>query len=392
MNITSKDQGSERKQHRNMYAICSMLLGLAVGLAATAPAHAEYESAYYTQAIHGPYELYSVGDFSLEEGGTIHGLQLAYHTRGELNAAKNNAILICTWYSGTTKIWDSSYVGKGRALDPDKYFIIMINQIGSGLSSSPHNTQGTGGMAAFPHVTIGDDVRAQHKMLVDKFGLTQLALVTGGSMGAQQTWEWAVRYPEMVKRAAPIAGTAKIRPQDAAFSRTLDEARRSDPNFNGGYYKTNLDVQTGLRREAALWTVFGYSPEWLKQEKWRALGFSSIEDFQTNFMDAFFTPQDPDDLAIQAYAWQHGDVSRNTNGDLRAALGRIKAKLVAMPISTDHLFPVADVAEEVKLTPGAKLFVVNDIAGHLGLFGVDGKAYFDQVDKGLSELLATPVK
>jgi homoserine O-acetyltransferase len=164
---------------------------------------------YYSQEVHGPYELYDVGNLELEEGGTIRGCQLAYATFGTLNAAKDNAILIPTWYSGTNKLLEQVYLGKGRALDPDKYFILIVNQIGNGLSTSPHSTPAPGGMGNFPHVRIGDDVRAQHQLVTEKFGLTSLALVVGGSMGAQQTYEWAVRYPDMVKRAAPIAGTAK---------------------------------------------------------------------------------------------------------------------------------------------------------------------------------------
>ncbi len=371
--------------------LSTALLITALSLGGVVSAHAEYKNDYYSQAVHGPYQLYKIGDFSVEDGGTIRDLQLAYTTHGKLNKAKDNAILICTWYSGTTKFWEQNYLGKGRALDPDKYFIILINQIGNGLSSSPHNTPGAGGMAKFPHVRISDDVRAQHKMITEKWGIKELALVVGGSMGAEQTWEWAARYPDMVKRAAPIAGTARTTPQCAAFSRTLDEARRSDPSFNEGNYTSNTDVQTGLRREAALWTVFGWSPEWLKQEKWRALGFSSIEDFQTNFMDAYFIPMDPNDLMNNAWKWQRADVGRLAGGDLAAALGRIKAKVFVMPISTDHLFPVADCAAEQKLTPNSELRVINSLAGHLGLFGVDGKAYYDQVDLHLKELLNASV-
>lgn len=370
--------------------LCTALAGIALVSGYAVPTHADYKSDYYNQAVHGPYQMYNLGNFSLEDGGTIRGLQLAYTTLGKLNRDKSNAILICTWYSGTTKFWEQNYIGKGRALDPEKYFIILINQIGNGLSTSPHNTPAPGGMAKFPHVRISDDVRAQHKLITEKFGIRQLALVVGGSMGAEQTWEWAVRYPDMVKRAAPIAGTARTTPQCAAFSRTLDEARQSDPNFNGGNYKTNADVATGLRREAALWTVFGWSPEWLKQEKWRVLGFTSIEDFQTNFMDAYFLPMDPDDLENNAWKWQRADVSRIAGGDLAAALGRIKAKVFVMPIATDHLFPVADCTAEQQLTPNSELRVIDSLAGHLGLFGVDGKAYYDQVDKHLKELLATP--
>src|SRR5215472_4647818 len=206
------------------------------------------DNSYYSQEVHGPYELYDIGNLDLEEGGTIRDCQLAYATVGMLNEAKDNAILIPTWYSGTNKIIEQIYIGKGRALDPDKYFIIIVNQIGNGLSTSPHNTPPPAGMANFPHVRIGDDVRAQHKLVTEKFGLNSLALVAGGWMGAQQTHEWAVRHPEMVKRAAPIAGTAKNTLHDFLFTETLVDAITSDPGFNKGFYTSSADVREGLLR------------------------------------------------------------------------------------------------------------------------------------------------
>ena len=90
------------------------------------------DNSYYSQDVHGPYELHDIGNLDLEEGGTIRGCTLAYATLGTLNAAADNAILIPTWYSGTNKIMEQVYIGKGRALDPDKYFIIVVNQIGNG--------------------------------------------------------------------------------------------------------------------------------------------------------------------------------------------------------------------------------------------------------------------
>ena len=121
------------------------------------------DNSYYSQEIHGPYELHDIGNLELEEGGTIRNCQLAYATFGTLNAVKDNAILVPTWYSGTNKIIEQVFVGSGHALDPDRYFIIVANQIGGGLSTSPHNTPQPTGMANFPRVRIGDDVRAQHK-------------------------------------------------------------------------------------------------------------------------------------------------------------------------------------------------------------------------------------
>lgn len=222
-------------------------------------------NSYYSQDVHGPYELHDIGNLDLEEGGTIRDCKLAYATLGTLNTANDNAILIPTWYSGTNKIIEQVYIGKGRALDPDKYFIIVVNQIGGGLSSSPHNTPAPAVMGHFPHVRIGDDVRAQHKFITEKFDLKRFALVVGGSMGAQQTYEWAVRYPDMVKRAAPIAGTARNTIHDFLFTETLVEAITSDPGFNKGFYTSSPDVREGLLRHAKMWTVMGWSTEFFRR-------------------------------------------------------------------------------------------------------------------------------
>jgi homoserine O-acetyltransferase len=348
------------------------------------------ENSYYSQELHGPYELYDVGDLVLEEGGTIRGCKLAYATFGSLNAAADNAILIPTWYSGTSKIMEQVYTGPGRALDPDKYFIIIVNQIGNGLSTAPHNTPGPAGMANFPRVRIGDDVRAQHKLVTEKFGLNSLALVVGGSMGAQQTYEWAVRYPNMVKRAAPIAGTAKNTTHDFLFAETLVDAITSDPGFNHGFYASPADVRDGLLRHAKMWAVMGWSTEFFRQDRHRTLGFSSMDDFIINFVYAYFSVMDPNDLLCQAWKWQHGDVSRHTGGDLRAALGRIKAKTFVMPMSSDMFFPPADCQAEWRLIPDAEFRPIQTLDGHLALFGADPDA-IGQLDRHLNDLLAAKI-
>lgn len=345
------------------------------------------ENGYYSQDLHGPYELYDIGNLDLEEGGTVRGCKLAFATFGTLNSGKDNAILIPTWYSGTSKIIEQVYVGRGRALDPDRYFIVVVNQIGGGLSTSPHNTPPPAGMGNFPHVRIGDDVRAQHKLLTEKFGLTRLALVAGGSMGAQQTYEWAVRYPDMVKRAAPIAGTAKNTIHDFLFTDTLVEAITSDPGFNKGFYKSSADVREGLLRHAKLWAVMGWSTQFYQENRHKALGFSSPDDFIVNFMNGYFSVMDPNDLLCMAWKWQRGDVSRHTGGDLRAALGRIKARTFVIPMSSDMFFPPADCQAEWRLIPNAEFRPIQTLDGHLALFGTDPNV-IGQVDQHLNDLLA----
>jgi len=132
--------------------------------------------------------LYDLGNYDLEDGGMIPDCKIAFKTIGTLNGARDNAILVTAWYSGTTSIMEQIYIGENRAIDPGRYFIILINQIGSGLGSSPHNTPVPYGMSNFLRVRIGDDVRAQHRLITEKFGIEKLTLVFGCSMGGQQVW------------------------------------------------------------------------------------------------------------------------------------------------------------------------------------------------------------
>ncbi len=352
------------------------------------------ENNFYTHEFHGDYEPISIGRLELEEGGVIPDCQLAVVTWGEMNAAKDNAVLITTWYSGTHQIFRDAYIGSDHALNPDKYFIVAINQIGNGLSISPHNVVGANeslAMQNFPQVRIGDDVVAQERLLREHFGIERLQLVTGGSMGAQQTWEWAVRFPDKVLRAAPIAGTAQNTPHDFLIAEYCREMIMSDPGFNAGAYNSNEEVFDGLKRQAHIWALVGFSSEFWKQEVWRALEFETMHGFIEGFLEPYFTVMDPNALLTQAWKWQRGDVARNTDGGLAAALGRVKAKVFAMPIDEDVLFPVRDVQPQQELVPGSELRVINDVLGHLGLFAV-APTYMPQVDQHLGELLALEVK
>ncbi|MGM8212181.1 alpha/beta fold hydrolase [Virgibacillus sp. W0430] len=341
---------------------------------------------YYTQETHGPYEMYNLGDFQLEEGGIIPDCQLAYRTFGALNESKDNLIVIPTWFSGTSKDWEA-YIGEDRALNPKKYFIVVINQIGNGLSSSPHNSPASISMNAFPHVRISDDVRAQYQLITEKYGVTEIALVVGGSMGAQQTYEWAVRYPEMVKRAAPIAGTAKNTDHDFLFTQTLMDAITSDPGFNEGNYTSHTDVAEGLKRHADIWAVMGLCPDFYNEEKWRLFGVNSVTEFTEEFLQPLFQAMDPNALLTMAWKWQRGDVSRMTNGNLKEALGRIKAKVFVMPIDEDMFFPPKDCEKEQKMISNSELRMIRSICGHFGLFGAEGAYYYDQIDAHLQDLL-----
>lgn len=131
----------------------------------------------------------------------------------------------------------------------------------------------------------------------------------------------------------------------------------------------------------------GFSTEFWKQEAWRGLGLESKEAALADFLDPLFMSMDPNTLLNNAWKWQRGDVSRHTDGNLAAALGRVTATMFVMPISEDMFFPVRDCAAEQALVPGSELRVIDEIAGHLGLFNLSA-TYMPQIDRNLTELFA----
>lgn len=348
------------------------------------------DSDFYTsEATQGRYQLFDVGNLLLEEDGeTLRGCKLAYRTLGTLNPARDNAILVTTWFSGTGKVMQDVYAGPAHALDPGRYFIIIADQIGGGTSSSPQNTPAPQGRGKFPRVRIGDDVTAQHRLVAEHFGLTELALVVGGSMGGQQAYEWAVRYPDMVRRAAIIAATARISLHQINFTQTLQEALMSDPAWNGGWYERGADVRAGMDRMARIVASQGWSREFYQEERWRSvLGMSSLQDFINGVMKAYFEPMDPNVLLAEIWKWQRADVSRHTGGDLQAALSRIKAKTFIMPISHDMFFPPNECEADQQSIGGAELRIIQSKEGHFALNGFE-PSYMEQVNRHLRDLLA----
>lgn len=342
--------------------------------------------AYYNHENHGPYELIHIGALPLISGETLHHCQLAVATFGQLNAARDNAILIPTWYSGTSRIIQEVFIGTGRAIDPYKYFIIVVNQIGNGLSSSPHNTVGAQARAHFPKIAIADDVSAQHRLVTEHFGLSQLALVMGGSMGAQQAYEWAVRYPAMVQRLAAIAGTARTSAVNQVISDAIVHSLRADPQFSAGDYADCAAVSAGLQQHARLMTLHGLSPEFFKDQHYESMGFDSVAAFVDGFMTPYFAVMDPNALIIMLHKWRGADVSHVSGGDLKAALGKITARTVVLPITQDLYFPPSVCKAEAQLIAHARYKSIDSPFGHLGLFGADAN-WVRQVDVELGDLL-----
>jgi homoserine O-acetyltransferase len=345
-----------------------------------------FENEYYTQERHGPYHTYDLGDFKLESGDVLIDCKLTYSVFGKLNEAKDNAILFTVMFSGTSKHMEP-YIGESLALDPEKYFIIIPNQLGNGLSTSPQNAHHSQLKSKFPRLSIGDDVEAQHRLCTDCFGITKLQLVTGWSMGAQQTYEWAIRYPNMVKRAVPIAGTARCTPHDDLFIDVFTAALKSDSAWQNGEYSHAHVCHQGLKRLARVFALMGCCAEFYKQQHWKKLGFESMQQYLTDFWEAWFLPMDPNVLLVMAGKWRNGDSSKYYGNDLEKALSRIKAKTFVVAFDKDMFIPVEDCRHEQQFISGSQLRVIKSTMGHFAMMGCF-KEDFTAIDNVFSEILA----
>jgi homoserine O-acetyltransferase len=333
------------------------------------------------------YEIFELGDVALLQGATLRGATLAYKTYGTLNEDKSNVIVYPTWYSG--QHYDNEWlIGKGMALDPDKYFIIVPNMLGNGLSSSPSNTPAPYDRARFPNITLYDNVTLQHRLVTEKFGIEKIKLVVGWSMGAQQTNQWGCLYPDMVERIAPFCGSAKTAPHNFVFLEGVKVALTNDAGWNNGWYET--PPNKGLRGVGRVYAGWGLSQPFYMQELWRTMGYSSLEDFLVAFWEGFFLPKDANNLLTMLWSWQHGDISANPvfNGDIKKALGAIKAKSIVMPGEMDLYFPVADNEWEVQHMPNAVCKPIPGVWGHFAGGGAN-PADTKFIDDNLKDLLAS---
>ena len=329
-------------------------------------------------------EFLEVSNFALQKGGVLPLVRLAYRTIGELNAAKDNVILIPSWYTGTDESSEQYMCGPGRALDPNKYFIILTNLLSNGVSSSPSNTPAPFDRARFPKITYWDNVSLQHRLVADRLGISSLRLVTGWSMGATQAYLWASCFPDMVRAAAPIAGSARTASYNKVFLMSLRRTLELDSSFQDGFYDRPLIK--GLKAFASIYAGWGFSEEFFRTEAFKVFGAKDYEQFVEYFWEPFFTSCDPNDLLSQLWTWVDGDLSDNPihNGNFEEALRAIKAKTAILPVNLDRYFPPVDAEFEAKHMPNGRCHVLRSIWGHMEPMNLGNTGDLDGV---LNELL-----
>ena len=334
------------------------------------------------------HEVFELGDVVLQSRLKLRNAKLAYKTYGTLNSGKDNVIVFPTFFSG--KHTDNEpMIGEGMALDPARYFIIVPNLFGNGLSSSPSNTPPPYDRARFPLITYYDNIACQHRLVTEKFGVERIALVCGFSMGAQQSFQWGALFPDMVERIAPWCGSARTSRHNFVFLEGVKAALRADAAWQDGWYQQ--PPAKGIRAMARVYAGWGPSQAFYREKVYLDLGFSSLEDYLITAWEGRFLQLDANDILAMASTWQNGDISDNQiyNGDFVKALGSIKAKALVMPSRTDQYFPPEDNEIEVGRMPNAELRVIPSIWGHLA--GGPGRNPPDTqfLDRNLKDLLAS---
>lgn len=318
-----------------------------------------------TQGDLTDYRVFDAGNVALQSGLSYRATRLAYKTYGELDAARSNAIVYCTPF-GAHHTDIEFMIAPGAALDPTKYFIIIPNMFGNGLSSSPSNTPPPFDKNRYPHFTAYDNVAVQQRLVTEVFGIQTLQLVYGWSMGGIQAYQWAAQFPDMVERIGVTCGAARCSPHNFVFLEGVRAALTADAQFQDGWFVSK--PERGLRAMGRVYAGWALSQAFYRESMWRGLGFTSLEDFLVMSWEGNFLRRDANNLLAHIWTWQHADISANDRyqGDFALALSSIKAKALVMPSDTDLYFTVEDNRREVALMRRATLAPLSTLWGHRG--------------------------
>ena len=305
------------------------------------------------------------GDLPLRSGATLPDTLLSWKAHGTLSAAKDNVILYPTSYGARHP--DLEWlIGPDGVLDPERYFIVILDQFGNGLSSSPSNT------ADYPTVvTVYDNVMAQRQALEETFGIDRIACVYGWSMGALQAYHWASLFPGQVERIVVNCGVARTAVHNQVFLRSLMATLEAAPQHigNGRFSSEPRAAKRAFGRIYASWALSqdfyraGLHLSWTSKPN---LGAPDLETFLRTDWEDRFDAAPAANLYAQLMTWDQADISANEtyHGDLTAALRAIRARVLLMPGETDLYFRAADNEAELPHLAHAELRPIPSIWGH----------------------------
>ena len=300
----------------------------------------------------------------LQNGHILSQFELIVETYGELNAERNNAVLICHALSGNHHVagyhhsddkypgWWDNMVGPNKPVDTNRFFVVGLNNLGgchgsSGpLSVNPETNQPYG--ANFPMVTVKDWVNSQ-AMLADRLGINQWAAVMGGSLGGMQALQWAIDYPQRLRHALIIASAPKLSTQNIAFNDVARQAILTDPDFcQGQYNQHNTIPRRGLRIARMMGHITYLAEDGLGRKFGRQMQQDNyqydyniefeVESYLRHQGEKFADAFDANSYLLMTKALDYFDPARDYEDDLIKAVQRIEAKTFIASFSSDWRF------------------------------------------------------
>lgn len=310
--------------------------------------------------------------FTLECGDTLPGITVAYHTFGSLNADKSNVIWVMHGLTANSDVadWWPGTVEKGKFLDPEKYFVVCANVIGSCYGStgpsSINPATGASWCGDFPRVTIRDMVKA-HRMLANHLGISRIHEMIGVSLGGFQAIEWMVTDPEIAEYVMFCATDASCSPWLAAFNQSMYMAIHTDPTWG----EPRLDAaKKGLATARSLALIsyrgpFAYNMSQQDEQDKKDPFFHRVQTYQEYQGEKLCRRFDVYSYVRICQSADSHDVGRGRGG-LGNALARIKAPALVIGISSDILFPPACLRQLADHIPGSRLEVMESNFAHDG--------------------------
>jgi homoserine O-acetyltransferase len=314
-----------------------------------------------------PHQSFAEGDLKLESGEAIKDFSISYVTHGTLNARKSNVILMVTALGGNHHRLDFM-IGPGKALDPDKYFIICTDAVSNGLTTSPSNSKAQARMS-FPKFIMRDMVESQYRLLREKFDIDHVVAVVGPSMGGMQALQWGVSHPDFMDALVAMVPLAKTPAWSVAVAEASRKAIMNDPAWNDGNYDAPPEKGIRLWRDI-LNLLSARTPEMYSAQFKNGMdALPWMEQQETTALKAF----DANDYIYQTWAYERHDVGTTPGfgGDTAKALASIKAKTLILTGTKDLLNPEFEPTEAGKSIVGVKMMTISpgSVTGHASAGG-----------------------
>ena len=334
------------------------------------------------------YEKYELGTVSLLSGEKLDSAFLIYKTYGKLNKNKDNVVVLPTFYTGSHQR-NEGFFGIGRAIDPEKHFVVSINMFGNGFSSSPSNTPAPQDGPRFPHISLWDNIACQYKLLTEHLGIDRIALVTGWSMAGCQAYQWASQYPDFVDAILPFCASAKTSTHNYVFLEGVRAALCADQNWNNGDYDS--PPVDGLKAFARVYAGWAFSQTFYRDSLFQEIGYETIEDLLIDWENEHVENWDANNLLAKLATWQASDISVGPlyNGNFKMALKSIRAKTILMPCTQDLYFPPEDNAVEASYIMNAELRPFDSPFGHCAANPGNDSGFEASLERAIGDLLET---